>query len=173
MLSTLPRQGWSKLVRHLASVGLGVSLMGVAHAGGAQALQMTLEARLFRSGSGQFSANLLAPGAPELVNVVAAPDPSTAILVLVVVKLGPDQAVSSNSKVSLVVRENASRGRKGKTLPARTASLGPVARGATTHIPFWLQDTGCTPLTLTARIVLPGQSVPTPVVADVPFACSE
>ena len=137
------------------------------------AAQLQLQARLFHSGSGSFSADLLAPGGPELVNVVASQDPSTATLVVVAVKLAPGTALRSDTPVRLTVREQAPRGGAQRVLMDRRLSVGALPRGGTAHLGFWLQGTGCRPLHLQARMVVAGLAAPLSAATTVPFACGE
>lgn len=133
---------------------------------------VTLQARLFHSGSGQFSADLLQPGAPDLVNVVAAKDPSSAALVTVVVTLPKDLAVPSETQVHLLARERGTRGAN-RVLADRRLPLGALARGGSTHLGFWLQGTGCRPVELQATLKLPAAVAPVVSRATLPFACGE
>lgn len=136
-------------------------------------LQLQLQARLFYSATGSFSADLLAPGGPELVNVVASQDPSTATLVLVAVKLAPGTVLRSNTPLRLTVHEEAPRRGGLRVLLDRCQSVGALPRGGTAHLAFWLQGTGCRPLHLRVRMVIAGRTAPVTAAATVPFACGE
>ena len=137
------------------------------------AVQLQLQARLFHSGTGSFSADVLVPGGPELVNVVASQDPSTATLVVVAVKLAPGTVLRSDTPLRLTVREQTPHGGAQRVTLDRSLSVGALPRGGTAHLAFWLQGTGCRPLHLQARLAMAGLAVPLSAAATVPFACSE
>ena len=167
------------IVRHwlVASACLlaGVCAQAATAAPGAPgpAVQLQLQARLFHSSSGSFSADVLAPGGPELVNVVASQDPSTATLVVVAVKLAPDTVLRSETPLRLTVREQAPRGGKPRLMLDRSLAVGALARGGTAHLAFWLQGTGCRPLQLQAKLAAAGAGPAASAAATVPFACGE
>ncbi|MDE2159075.1 MAG: hypothetical protein KGJ30_09135 [Burkholderiales bacterium] len=135
--------------------------------------QLQLEARLFQSTSGTFSADVLAPGGPELWNVVTGPDSSTAMLVVVAVKLAPGAVLRAQTPVRLIAREQATRGGHRRILLDRSLPLGALARGGTTHLAFWLQGTGCRPLDLQVTMRAADAAAPLSAAATVPFACGE
>ncbi len=133
---------------------------------------VALQARLFYSSTGQLSADVLLPGGPELVNVVAAANASTASLVTVVVSLAKGTAIPSNSSVRLSARER-SAGGAGRTLVDRSVAVGALAQGGVLHLGFWLQGTGCRPVQLQATLSIAGRAVPVAAAATLPFACNE
>lgn len=167
------------IARHLlvaiAALQTGACALAAAPAPGAPgpAVQLQLQARLFHSGSGSFSADVLAPGGPELVNVVASQDPSTATLVVVAVKLAPDTVLRSETPLRLTVREQVPRGGAQRVMLDRSLGVGALARGGTAHLAFWLQGTGCRPLHLQARLADAGSGAAASATATVPFACGE
>lgn len=134
-------------------------------------LQLQLQARLFHGASGTFSTDVLATGGPELVNVIASADPSTATLVLVVVQLAPNTVLPSDARVRLTAREKLGKG--GRLLQDSSLGVGPVARGGVQHVGFWLQGTGCRELQLQARLTVPGRARPMWASATLPFVCQE
>ena len=137
------------------------------------AVQLQLQARLFRSATGSFSADVLAPGGPELVNVVASQDPSTATLVVVAVKLAAGTVLRSDTPLRLTVREQAPRTGAQRVMLDRSLSVGALPRGGTAHLAFWLQGTGCRPLHLQVRLAMAGSAAPLSAAATLPFACGE
>lgn len=148
-------------------------LIGAASASAQEsAARLALEARLFYSTTGKFSANVLAPGGPELVNVVAGKDASTASLVTVVVSLANDAVMPSDASLRLTARERPAAG-GGRILTDRSVALGAVARGGVMHAGFWLQGTGCRPVQLLASLTVTGRAAPVTATATVPFACAE
>lgn len=142
------------------------------------AATLSLQARLFQARSGSLSADVLAPNAPELVNVVARDDPATSGVVTVAIRLADGQVLPSDSRVRLVAREAAAKSppRRGRLLLDKTVKLGAVSKGGNTHIAFWLSDIGCRAVELTATLgVVPAARLPTiaPVKSTIPFVCSE
>ncbi len=134
--------------------------------------QLTLQAKLFHSRSGNFSGDVLQAGGPPLVNIVAAADPSTASLVTVALTLPARAVLRSDARVRLLAREQLANGNV-RTLADRTLSVGAVARGSVAHFGFWLQGTGCRPVQLKATLMLPGQTATPGTTATLPFACGE
>ena len=137
----------------------------------ADPIQLQLQARLFHGASGTFSKDALAIGGPELVNVIASADPSTATLVLVVVQLSPNTVVPSDSRVRLTAREKLGKGER--LLQDRSLRVGPVARGGRQYVGFWLDGTGCRELRLEALLTVPGEVTPMRASAALPFKCQE
>jgi len=131
-----------------------------------------LQARLFYSATGTFSRDVLAPGGPELVNVIASEDPSSATLVVVAVKLAPGKVIRSDTPLRLTVREQAPHGRAQRVMLDRSLSIGALPRGGTAHMAFLVQGTGCRPLSLQAKLAVSG-AAPLSMTAQVPFACGE
>jgi hypothetical protein len=152
-----------------APVSAGATATGVS----GNAVQLQLQARLFHSATGSFSADVLAPGGPELVNVVASQDPSTATLVVVAVTLAPGAVLSSDTLLRLTVREQAPHGGGSRVMLDRNQRVGALPRGGTAHLAFWLQGTGCRPLRLQVRMVPTVSAAPLSAAATVPFACGE
>lgn len=134
--------------------------------------QVTLQVRLFYSRSGNFSGDVLQAGGTPLINIVAAADPSTASLVTVVLTLPPQAVLRSDARVRLRAREQLANG-SSRTLIDRTLSVGAVTKGSVAHFGFWLQGTGCRPVQLKAKLMLPGQATTPGATAMLPFACGE
>lgn len=133
---------------------------------------VALQARLYYSATGQFSTDVLLPGGPDLVNVVAGANASTASLVTVVLTLAKGAAIPSQSRVRLSAREHAVGG-TGRSLVDRSVAVGALAQGGTLHLGFWLQGTGCRPVKLQASLSIAGRAVPVAAAATLPFACNE
>ncbi len=149
------------------------------HSGAASAInadpiaKISLQAKLFNAKSGTLSADVLAPGAPELFNVVARDDPSTSSLVLVAVALADGKVLPSDARVRLVARERASRGARARTVVDKTIPLGAVSQGGTTHMVFWLPDVGCRAVDLKATLTVARQRISLAANSVIPFACNE
>lgn len=135
-------------------------------------LRLGIEARLFYSASGKFSADVLARGGPELFNVVAGKDASTASLVTVIVSLANDVGLPSDARLRLTARERP-RGGGGRILTDRSVAVGAVDQGGVMHLGFWLQGTGCRPVQLLASLTVPRRAGPVTATATIPFACAE
>jgi hypothetical protein len=136
-------------------------------------VHLDLEARLFHKGSGTFSDDVLKPGGPDLVNVVAGKDPSTSTLVTAVVSSPADVVLPSTARVRLTAVERTERRGRTRTLLDRTVAVGSVAKGGVTHLGFWLDGTGCRPIELRASITVPGRAGPISATTSIPFACGE
>lgn len=149
------------------SVVLGVAVLG-GPAAAKENVALGLQARLFHSGTGQFSADVLAPGGPELVNVVGSRDPSSATLVTVQVGLPQGVTLKAGARLRLVARESGSPGR---LLLDQSVPLLAVPAGSAAYTGFWLQGTGCKPVHL--RAVLTAPSTTARLSAELPFACGE
>lgn len=158
-------------------IALFVACAGPATAAATDATaKLSIQARLFQAKSGTLSADVLAPGAPDLVNVVARDDPSTSTLVLVAVALADGSALPSDSRVRLVARERVSRSAGDphtRTVLDKAVTLGTVSKGGMTHIPFWLPDVGCRSVDLKATLSVARQPVSLSASAVIPFVCSE
>lgn len=135
-----------------------------------------MRAYLFFNDSGTFS-----PAIPEnasLWNTVIgegwAGHASDAVLVRVTVA-GQAGSYESSRFVRLTVdrgsRTSSGTIRWGKTVLDRRQPLAVLTRAGWTVAGFWLADTGCVPLRLTAR--LGGQPAAPPLVRVIPFACGE
>ena len=92
--------------------------------------------------------------------------PSEATLVLVEV-LG--KSAESEAAPSRKVELTAVAG--GKVLVKRAIQVGLFSDDHKFYAAFWLYDTGCEPVKLTARIV--GQSQPSSMSKTIPFECGE
>lgn len=137
------------------------------------AVQLELQARLFHSGSGSFSEDVLSSGGADLVNVIASENPSTATLVIAAVKLAPNAVLRSDAKLRLLAREKLGKGRGERVMVDSRLAVGPVSRGGKTNLGFWLQGTGCHELLLEAKLIIPGQAAPIVAEATLPFVCGE
>lgn len=138
---------------------------------------VSLQAYLFYNDTGTFS-----PAIPEdapLFNTVIgegwAGHASNAVLVRVTVT-GPAGSYAPRRFVRLTVdrgtRTASGAFRWGKTVLDRRQPLAVLTRAGRTTAGFWLADTGCVPLRLTAR--LGGQAAAPPsLVRVLPFGCGE
>ena len=136
-------------------------------------IRLALEARLFRAKTGSLSPDVLAPDGPPLVNVIASPDPPSATLIVVVVKLPPGESLSSDTLLRLTVREQLAHRSRARVMFDRRVKVGAIESGGTTHLGFWLEGTGCKPLSLVAKLSVAGTAEPMSVSATLPFACGE
>lgn len=127
-----------------------------------------LRAQLFYSDRGTFSDDLLARPKLALWNtVIGAGDaggPANATMVVVEVS-GRPNSYAGKRRVELVVRNEQ------KDVLRRQLAVPILGRTGHAYVAFWLDDTGCEPLTLSTRLV--GQSDPTSRVASIPFQCGE
>jgi hypothetical protein len=130
-----------------------------------------MRAQLFYSDRGTFSRNILPePGSPpfELFNVItgegSAEGYAEATLVVVEVTGEPRAASEFGRSVELTATVD------GRVTLRQTVGLGSLSERGRFFAPFWLYDTGCRPVHLSARIVGRGQPS-TPLRAEIPFLC--
>jgi len=129
-----------------------------------------IKAMLFYDGKGTFSRDVLARPDFTFWNTIIgegdAEGPSNSTLVLVEVTGNPSPNEPSPSrKVEFIAV--ASR----KILLKRTTDIGLFGDNGKFYTAFWLYDTGCQPVKITARII--GQSQPSSMSKTIPFACGE
>jgi len=124
-----------------------------------------VEARLFYSHSGSLSAPITPDAA--LWNVIIgegdASEPSESTLVDVILRGEPGEYPPG--VLDIVVTET----RSGKVVLKRTSALGIFSAQGRFHVPVWLSDTGCTPLTVKASLRGGGSRAS----LDIPFHCGE
>ncbi len=128
----------------------------------------TIKAQLFYSDRGTFSDDII--GRPNLAlwnTIIGEGDgggPSRATLVVVEVAGAPG-SFDAKRRVRLFAR----RGRT--AVLDRAQRLSVLNPKGLVYVGFWLYDTGCAPLSLTA--VLIGQRTPASRTATIPFSCGE
>jgi hypothetical protein len=131
------------------------------------AYRLSLRAMLFYTDKGTFSRDLIARPM-DLFNTVigegGAGGSSNATLVVADVR-GEGGSYVPDRKVQLTVTEN------GRTTFQRAEETSVLNADGHTYVGFWLYDTGCRRIRLSARIQ--GQQPSTPVTATIPFACGE
>lgn len=128
-----------------------------------------IKAMLFYEEKGTFSDDLLTQPDVALWNTIigegSAGSPSNSTLVMVEVsgKYNPDEA-APNRKVEFTA--TAAK----KILLKKLADIR-IGRDGKYYAAFWLYDTGCDHIKLSARIV--GQSQPSSMTKTIPFECGE
>ena len=135
--------------------------------------KLSLQAKLFYSKSGGFSGDILAPGGPELGNVVIRDDPSTSSFVIGAITLADAQEMPFNSRVRLLAREPASKRARSRVVLDRVVTLAGGRKGGVTHIGFWLSDIGCRPVELQATLSAAQLPKTVATKATLPFVCNE
>ena len=133
----------------------------------AQAIALSeIEARLFLAHSGGWSEPLTE--GQGLWNTVigegGAVEPSTSTLVKVAV-VGPPNSFDRNASVFLAVTSLKSKA----TVLRSRQHLGVFSQSGRQYVAFWLPNTGCEPLRLSASISGSSQKV----ARTIPFACGE
>jgi len=129
-----------------------------------------IKALLFYDTSGKFSRDVL--GKPEFTfwNTIIgegdaeAPSSSTLVLIEVTNKSRSENPAAAR-KVEFVATA------AGKIVLRRTADVGLFSEAGRFYAPFWLYDTGCSPIKISARII--GQSEPSSMTRTIPFKCGE
>ncbi|WP_425230632.1 hypothetical protein [Sphingomonas sp.] len=157
----------AQLRRWIAVLLMTALAMAGASAALAQPRIAGFKAFLFNSRNGTLSRDVLTDTA-QLGNVMTGDLSSVSTFVVVTVAFGPRASVPDHARVRLVAR---TAGRRGRVLLDRSARLGPVDEDGTTHVGFWLDDTGCD--TIDFRAVLVGGGTPAHGEATLPFACYE
>jgi hypothetical protein len=127
-----------------------------------------IEALLYYPLSGTFSENVARDSislwnTPIGRGIATSPSSDTFIKVIVA---GPAGAYMSRVSLRLEVRAGT------RLVVSRTRRVGFLSTAGRTTLGFWVYDTGCEPLTITARLQAADSNVPV-IVARVPFECGE
>ena len=150
-------------------LALLLALSAAAYAAEARAQVMAveaIEARLFFAHSGSFSEPLSENQAlwNAIIGESGLTEPSTSTLVKVLV-VGPPKAFNKNAQVILqvdVLSRHATRSRQSK-------HLGVFGESGRQYVAFWLPNTGCESLRLSANLSGSKKAI----VRMLPFACGE
>jgi hypothetical protein len=132
-------------------------------------------AQLFNARTGQMSPNVFEQG-EAWGNTPAGPYASTATFIVVRIDFGARQPVPAGARVALVATDVRRVGRKliRRTLLSSSAVIGPAAPDGTTHVGFWLSETGCRPISLNLTLIgANGTSTLATARGELPFACYE
>lgn len=129
-----------------------------------------IKALLFYEGTATFSRDVLAKPDFTFWNTIIgegdAEGPSSSTLVMVEVSGKPspnDPLLSRKVEFTAVAAR--------KVLLKRTTVIGLFGDGGKFYAGFWLYDTGCEPIKVSARII--GQAQPSSVSKTISFACGE
>ena len=151
-------------------VSLANSSSPAASAAAAPPYKITaVRAMLFYNERGTFSRDILANPPFTLWNTIIgegdaeAASYSTLVTVEVTGKLNPNEPPPARK-----VEFTATAG--GQVLVKRTYDIA-LGEGGKFHAPFWLYETGCRPIKVTARLV--GQTQPSTMTKTLPFECGE
>ena len=128
-----------------------------------------IHAQLFYDLKGTFSPDVLAAKNFAFWNTIIgegdASSPSTSTLVTV--EIGGADKNGNLPKVELTATND-----KGKVLLKKTLDIDLVGR-TKFYAPFWLYNTGCEKIKLSARLFVKNVAAGAPVVKTIPFACGE
>ncbi|HVF57697.1 MAG TPA: hypothetical protein VM934_16200 [Pyrinomonadaceae bacterium] len=128
-----------------------------------------IKAMLFYEAKGTFSRDVLAKPDFTFWNTIIgegdAESPSNSTLVLVEVTGKPSPDELPLRKVELTATESR------KVLLKRATDIGSFGDAGKFYAGFWLYDTGCQPIKISARIT--GQTQPSSMTKTIPFACGE
>jgi len=134
----------------------------------------TTQVRLFYSGSGTFSNDILDPRL-VLRNVIGgegdAAEPATSALVDVTVRSLSREAYADGSRKDStgVVEINVVAGDAERVILHERRTIGMFNSAGLSHIGFWLSNIGCEKLTITVRIAKTMRTLS----SAVPFRCAE
>ncbi|HET6668961.1 MAG TPA: hypothetical protein VFH15_01905 [Pyrinomonadaceae bacterium] len=131
---------------------------------------IAIQAKLYYHDKGTFSRDVLVNPNFAFWNVIIgggdAEGLSDSTLVLVEVSRKSEEATAPPvRKVELTAVAN------GRVLLKRALAVGPFSDDHKFYAAFWLYDTGCEPVKLTARML--GQSQPSSLTRKIPFECGE
>lgn len=162
--------------RRRLRIVLGAAVLALASISTARALSRPeaayriagLRAMLFNANDGSFSRDVLADPRPALWNVVIgegdAEGPSSSALVVVEVA-GEPGSYEDARQVELTARTEEG------VLLRRASSLSVLNARGRTFVGFWLDDVGCQPVRLQARLL--GQPQPSTRTDEIDFQCGE
>lgn len=163
------------LAAALSSVLLIVSLTSSASSIQSQARTppyriTAIKAMLFYEQTGTFSRDILAKPEMGLWNTIigegeaGSPSGSTLVMVEVTGKKGGDGPTTPR-KVELTATDSK------KVVLKRAVDIGLLEESGKFYAAFWLYDTGCNRIKLSARII--GQTQPSAMTRTIPFECGE
>lgn len=163
------------MLKTAISAALSMVTLAVAPSGPASPIRRespatieAVQAYLFYNGNGTFSPNIIGNPGFNLWNVIigegSAAGASNATLVAVGVHGRPTENLQA-ARVRLVART------QGGVLLDRSISVGVLNDQGVYIAAFWLYDTGCLPVQLTATLTGAGRA--STVVRQIPFACGE
>ena len=165
--------GWAGVPALLFLLGIWLFFIRNADAQPTPAYKISaIRAKLFYEDKGTFSGDVLTEKYFALWNVIigegSAEGNSNATLVLVEIT-GKPGASEIRRKVAFTAV--AGKGSRARTLLKRTLSTGILSNRGKWYGAFWLQGTGCEPVTLTARLT--GQAQPFVMRRTIDFRCGE
>jgi len=154
---------------------------GKVNAAGKEPLTITsIQAKLFFDGKGAVSEDVLGDPPPQLWNTPigegSAGAPSHSVLILVEVN-GRAETTEHQRRVRFTAKYNSSTAAGIGTKAPRaievseSVPIGSFGPGGKSYVAFWLYDTGCTPVALTAQIA--GQTQASKMEKTIPFRCGE
>lgn len=128
-----------------------------------------IRAQLFYDATGTFSEDILAQKDPALWNTIIgegiAGAPSTSTLVTVEIS-------GRNLPVGGTKVEITASGKKNRLIQKKLVAVDIYDERTKFYAPLWLNDTGCEPIKIAARLI--GSGAPAGVVTKtIPFACGE
>lgn len=128
-----------------------------------------IRAQLFYDASGTFSKDILADKNLSLWNTIigegSAGEPSTSTFVTVEIS-------GRNIPLGTLKIEITATGNKNRIIQKKLISVDLYDERPKFFAPFWLYDTGCEEIKISARLI--GKGAPaTPITKKIPFACGE
>ena len=167
------RSGW--IGRSIALSGLALTLAAAPAAPPAKPEPIAgIRAFLFNSATGGWSPEVIAKNVPLGLNVFTDYH-STSTFVIVDVRSGPEELLGQDAKLRLVAIRGSNPAKFVKTAPRTlldsTRPVHALSDKPVTRVGFWLPDTGCYTIRLTATLIANGRTSSRK--AELDFACEE
>ncbi len=133
-----------------------------------------IKAMLFYDDQGTFSNDILSGSGIDLWNTIigegSAGGASTSTLIIVELS-GKAEAYEPTRKIEFTATYKSSGQNSRPLVVKRTTETGIINNQGKFFAAFWLYDTGCIPVKLTARMI--GQAQPSTLSKTIKFACGE
>ncbi len=133
-----------------------------------------IKAMLYYEGNGTFSRDILAKPDFALWNIIIGEHPSETTMVLVEVTGKPDSDEPLR-KIEFTAAYQYYRKQVKRVVSIKRVveigSIGSIDKPGISYIAFWLNNTGCFPIKITARII--GQAQSSTMSKTIPFECGE
>jgi hypothetical protein len=96
--------------------------------------------------------------------------PSSSVMVVVGIQGSGRDIMAKHYELTVIAR---SKGKDVVEERATGSAIAPLKEGVTQKVPFVVHETGCSPMTLTVELGLPGRKPASRVTRVIPFRCQE